>query len=395
MAKTDDTRADESAAQDHERSHAPGFRQDGSRGGAGRRRPAGSGPGGRTGRVHDPRRRGVGLRSGCRRRGGRLRRADRGHPRAGPRGERASGRFELRRRRPDAAQRIVGLARRRRPGPAPGHAGRERPRGLHHGRSGRGPGGARRQCRDPVHGPQRLVGPRHQGPEPVPLQRAGCRTLVGRELPGDPAVPDRQLRPVRAGQRWASRRRPVARARRALLPPAGRADRYQGGDDYRGGRRRRRSRAHESVRAGADERCEPLCRIPRRQQRGGPRPAPGVLGPREGRRVHVPSAFRRAHPRAAVRGPGGGDPSPLLAAPTPRDRRAAAELLAERQCRGAPRDGRHQGPPGCHPGQRGPRGQSRGPRHVLSGPAGTGLPDQRPCLSGPAWSGWQRANGGI
>ena len=90
-----------------------------------------------------------------------------------------------------------------------------------------------------------------------------------------------------------------------------------------------------------------------------------------------------------------GDPSPLLAAPTPRDRRAAAELLAERQCRGATRDGRHQGPPGCHPGQRGPRGQSRGPRHVLSGPAGTGLPDQRPCLSGPAWSGWQRANGGI
>ena len=36
-----------------------------------------------------------------------------------------------------------------------------------------------------------------------------------------------------------------ARGARCFLLP-GRADRYQGGDDYRGGRRRRRSRAHES-----------------------------------------------------------------------------------------------------------------------------------------------------
>ena len=225
-----------------------------------------------------------------------MRGPDGGYPRAGSRGQRARGRSELRPWRQDAAQRGVSLARRRRPGPASGHEGRKRPRGLHHRRSGRGSGGARRQCRPPVHGPHRLVDPRHQRPEPVPLQRAGARALVGRELPGDPTVPDRQLRAIHAGQRYAWRRRPVARTRRALLPHAGRSNRHQGRDDHRGGCGRRRSRAHESVRAGADEQRESLCRTQRRQQRGGPVPAPGVLGPGEGRRVHVSSALRRARP---------------------------------------------------------------------------------------------------
>ena len=172
--------------------------------------------------------------------GGRVRRPDRGHSRAGPRGQCAGGRSELRRRRPDVAQRVVRVARGRRPRPAPGRKGRERQGGTDHRRSGRGAGRAGRQRRPPVHRPHRLVGRRPQGPEPVPLQRARALPRVGRELPGHPAAPHRQLRPVHARQRHPRRRRPVARAGGALLPPARRQDRHQGRHDH--GRRTRGSR---------------------------------------------------------------------------------------------------------------------------------------------------------
>ena len=152
---------------------------------------------------------------------------------------------ELRRRRPDAAQRVVRLPRGRRPGSAAGQEGRERQGRADHRRSRRGAGGARRQRRAPVHGPHRLVGRRPQGPEPVPLQRARARPRVGRERPGDAAVPHRQLRPVHARHQHPRRRRPVSRARGALLPHARRQDRHQGGHDHGGGRGGRRSRAHE------------------------------------------------------------------------------------------------------------------------------------------------------
>ena len=320
-----------------------------------------------------------------------MRRPDRGNSRAGSRGQRAGGRSELRPRRPDAAQRGLRVPRRRRPGPAPGHEGRARQGGIDHGRSRRRAGRARRQRRPSVHGHHRLVGRRPEGPEPVPLQRAGARPRVGRELPGHAAVHDGKLRPVRARQRHARRRRPVAGARFALLPDARRQDGHQGGHDHRGGCGRCGSRAHECVRAAADERRAPPGRAQRREQRRGPLPLSGVLGAGEGRRVHAAPPVRRRHPRAAVLGPRGGDQGPLLAAAPPRDGRAHAELLAERQRRRAARDGDHSCPPGHHPRQRRPRRQSAGPQHVLPRHAGARLPDERGRAAGPPRPGRQRA----
>ena len=320
-----------------------------------------------------------------------MRRPDRGHSRAGPRGQRAGGRSELRPRRPDAAQRGLRVPGRRRPGPAAGHEGRERQGGTDNGRSRRGGGRARRQRRPPVHGHHRLVGRRPQGPEPLPLQRAGARPRVGRELPRDAAVPHRQLRPVHARERHARRRRPVARAGGALLPDAGRQDRHQGGHDHGGGRGRCGPRADERVRAGADEQREPPGRPQRGEQRRGPLAVAGVLGAREGRRVHAAPPIRRPHPRAAVLGPRGGHQGPLLAAAPPRDRRAHAELLAERQRRRTARDRDHPRPPGRHLGERRPRRQSPGPQHVLPRHAGARLPDERRCPPGPLRSGRERA----
>ena len=56
---------------------------------------------------------------------------------------------------------------------------------------------------------------------------------------------------------------------------------------------RRRSRALERVCARADEQREPLRRTQRGGQRCRPLPVPGVLGPREGRRVPASPPFRR------------------------------------------------------------------------------------------------------
>ena len=119
----------------------------------------------------------------------------------------------LRRRRPNAAQRLVRVARRRRSRAAARHARRARRRGAHRGRRHRGPGRARRQRRAAVHRPHRLVDRRSPRLQPVPLQRARARARLGRELPGHPAVPDGQLRALRADQRHALRRRHVARPR--------------------------------------------------------------------------------------------------------------------------------------------------------------------------------------
>ena len=256
---------------------AGGLRQDGSRGRAGHGRAAGAGPGLRAGLRVQRRRRRLGLRGGRRRSRSRVRGADGRHPRAGPRGQRPRGRPELRRRGPDAAQRLVRLPRGRRPGAAPRHEGRERQGGADHRRSRRGAGGARRQRGSPVHGPHGPVRGRPQGPEPLQVQRAGARPRVGRERPGDAAVPHRQLRPLHARHRHPRRGRPVAGAGGALLPHARRPDRHQGGHDHGGGRGRRRSRAHERVRAAADEQREPLRRPRRREQRRGPGPAAGAL----------------------------------------------------------------------------------------------------------------------
>ena len=84
-----------------------------------------------------------------------------------------------------------------------------------------------------------------------------------------------------------------AGTRGALLPHGGRQNRHQGGHDHGRGCRGRRSRAHERARAAADERREPLRRSRGREQRRGPRPAAGVLGAREGRRVHAAPPLRR------------------------------------------------------------------------------------------------------
>ena len=121
-------------------------------------------------------------------------------------------------------------------------------------------GGARRQRRPAVHGHHRLVGAEPPRRDAVPLQRARARARVGRELRRDAPVPHRQLRALRPHQRHARRRRHVARARRRVLPDARRQDRHQGRHDHGRGCRRRRQRAHEPVRARADEHREPLRR---------------------------------------------------------------------------------------------------------------------------------------
>ena len=54
---------------------------------------------------------------------------------------------------------------------------------------------------------------------------------------------------------------------------------------------RRRSRAHQFIRPGADDGREPRCRTQRRRERCGPRPAPGVFSPGEGRPVHASPQF--------------------------------------------------------------------------------------------------------
>ncbi len=169
------------------------------------------------------------------------------------------------------------------PGAATRHARRARRRRAHQGRSDRGPGRARRQRRAVVHGPHGLVDRRPSRLQPVPLQRARTRPRLGRELPGHPAVPDGQLRALRAHQRHALGRRHVARARRRLLPHARRQDGHEGRHGHGRGCGPGRSRALERIRPGADGQREPRRRARRVQQRRRARAAARVLGAREGR----------------------------------------------------------------------------------------------------------------